>query len=91
MEFEETSQVISAVHTSADPGELFIDLADSPEAVKKIRDLRPDRIIIAGAFCNVEKLVVRTSPRPTDELLEEDSATSTWSTTTTFFRMLFAR
>lgn len=53
--FRETSEVIEGVHRVPRPDQVRIDLGQPVEAVATIRGLRPAWILIAGAFCNVDR------------------------------------
>ena len=47
--------VVEAVHRNPQPGQLVIDLEDAPRTIRTVADVRPEWILIAGAFCNVDR------------------------------------
>ena len=53
-EFQNKHDVTPTVHRLTAPGQTAIDLAEPESAVEQIRSLRPDWILVAGAFCFVD-------------------------------------
>ena len=47
--------VVEAVHRNPQPGQLVIDLEDAPRTIRTVADVQPQWILIAGAFCNVDR------------------------------------
>ena len=53
-EFRPRAEVIEAAHRLAQAGQWRIDLADRPQVLKALKQIRPDWVLIAGAYCNVD-------------------------------------
>ncbi len=53
--FHQGHQVVEAVHRAPQPGQWPVDLANPTGTVSLLRKLRPEWILIAGAFCNVDQ------------------------------------
>ena len=52
--FQENCRLLEAYRAPAKPGQIRIDLADPAGIQAMLRELKPDWILIAGAFCNVD-------------------------------------
>lgn len=53
-EFRSTHETVEAVHRSPRPGQLSVELKELPATLALLDRIRPDWILIAAAFCNVD-------------------------------------
>lgn len=54
LEFRSTHESVEAVHRSPQPGQRTTELTDLPGTTALLDQVRPDWILIAAAFCNVD-------------------------------------
>jgi dTDP-4-dehydrorhamnose reductase len=52
--FSRSHEVVETVHRNPRPDQLTLDLADVPSMRAVLQNIKPDAILIAGAFCHVD-------------------------------------